>query len=179
MGSKYLLFCISFLSIVACTEDKDNMPQERYKDTSTAIVNGDTLDFDPYFKYFPDSNYFGIQLSHYNNNDILRKTIYFGFIKYKFKKQFAVQTEVNNKKNVQTSFSTRISDGDVVGNYYIVNKSDTIEDFIKITELDMNKNIVVGKYEGSYYVDTSTVFDPSAPDTIIVRGGSFNTTILE
>ena len=70
-------------------------------------------------------------------------------------------------------FVTRLSDGDVGGNFYSIIGTDGFADFVEI--IQCTNDSISGRLQGSFYRDPPDSFkkDTSFPDTLIIRDGVF------
>jgi hypothetical protein len=77
-----------------------------------------------------------------------------------------------------SSFATL--NGDVLYNYYHLNESDTIADYIHLLSYDESTGEVKGRFQASYVLDSAEQLDPDFLDTVvIIKDGYFETKIYE
>lgn len=174
---RILKYALIAMVLVACTKDDPEYSPNGFNGFSSATINGNTLSFKPSMKYFISSGTYGIGLDYFKNN-IIKSVIHFGFFSNVLSKQ-KLNSILNEKKYPLASYATLIGDGDVAGNYYFLNETDTIEDYLLLTSFDDKTGDVKGKFQASFYVDTSLIFDLNSPDTIIITDGYFETTVLK
>jgi len=178
MKNLFVLMILVFM--LSCEKEEPELPihNETYIGTSTCSINGDSFDFKPKMKgYRTIENKYSLVLFNFLYDNIFRKEISFSLLELVSGKQKLHNISYSNQEIVQCSFATFISDGDVVGNNYFLNETDSIEDYIELTKINKVTGEIEGIFQASFYIDTGYIADFSSPDTIIIKNGYFKTTI--
>ena len=174
MKKLIVLFILSIL--YSCTKDEPVSIPSVFNGFGTANINGKEYIFKPRMRYF-DSYGYGIVLVYFEN-EIERAQIAIE----NFANDSTVQILHKYDYNIiepNAGFYTTILDGDVAGNYYILNEKDSIEDYLLLTSFDMTTGEVKGEFQASFYVDTAKIFDHNFPDTIVITNGYFETKVFD
>ncbi len=174
---KKLLGILLIIISISCCQDDEQSEPELYNGYATAKVNGVEYDFKPRMKVRSSGIGYNIVMNYYVN-DTKRAQLHISA----FTKEENAQTlnsENEDNLNPQAIYATLIGDGDVTGNYYFLNEGDEVQDFIEIISFEESSGDVTGNFEASFYVDTSFIFDPGSPDTIVISDGYFETRVVE
>ena len=164
------------LLLASCSKEKYPMV-DSYSGFATAKINDEVVNLKPSIKYFPDEKVYGMVLDRYVD-DIVRAEISIGY--FLNIDTLQVLHAYNEKmKFPQATYVTRIEDGDVAGNSYDLIENDNIKDYIQLISYDEKTGKVVGKFQGSFTVDTTHIFDPNSPNDIVITDGYFETTIFQ
>lgn len=174
----YLLLILIIIISTSCGKD-ENSESEIYNGFAMAKINEEEFNLKPAMKFFPDHNAYGLTIAYHINENVVRKQLIFAYIAGETSRQLVRALDSNRKDTLQASYSTRLQDGDVLGNIYKVNELDNIEDYIELTEFNESTGEVIGEFQASFYVDTSAIFDLSSPDTITITDGYFETKFFE
>ncbi len=173
------LIVIILVILTSCHKDEPVPVDYGY---GTMDLNGESYSLVPYLskpKRPSDDSLYFLYLKYVLQNGYLRKQIDFSGFKLKLDTQFFKKWNPGETTDMTSVYSTSLSDGDVFGNIYFLNENDTIPDYLKLTEINSKTGEVKGIFQCSYYVDTSLIFDPDSPDTIIITNGYFETIIRE
>jgi len=182
MKDNIILLVLVLLGMASCRDD--NMPTEPegiYFGIGSAYLNGNLWEGDTRTKLFQSCNNgtMNITIDEYRNE--IQKSE-FGINAVPLLQGSYNLKPYNNKPcdSLATSFYSRIGDGDVAGNYYILLTNDTIHDWIRIVEFDSESLEFNGEFQASFYRDTTLPkFDLSLPDTLVFTNGKFNGKITQ
>lgn len=177
MKDKIILLILGLFVVASCKDD--DMPAEPdgiYFGTGSADLNGNHWEGDTRTKLFQSCNggTMNITLDEYINE--IQKSE-FGVNAVPLSKgHYSLKAyESEPCDSLATSFYSRIGDGDVAGNYYILLTNDSIQDWIEIVAFDDETLEFNGEFQASFYRDTTLPkFDQSLPDTLVFTNGTFN-----
>ena len=174
-----LLFLLLFL--FSCRPDEEPIvTSEFYNGMAVAKINGEEFEFSPRMSpsHGNDST-FNFLLDYFIGDQVLRKEIFFRYIRQTLSVQPLFVATSTDKENLQCGFGTSLYDGDVSGNYYLLNPNDSIEDFFRFLSFDEASGEVSGVFQASFVVSENAIFDPNSPDTIVITDGYFETKISD
>ncbi|RMG84698.1 MAG: hypothetical protein D6714_07390 [Bacteroidetes bacterium] len=177
MKNKIILMFLALFVMASC-KDKD-MPTEPdgiYFGSGSADLNGNHWEGDTRTKLFQSCNngMMNIVIDEYRNgvlkSDLIIQAVPLAQGAFEMQKYKGEPCD-----SLATSFNTSIGDGDVAGNYYILLTNDTVQDWIEIVAFDDATMEFNGKFQASFYRDTTLPkFDQSLPDTLVFTNGTFN-----
>ncbi len=175
------IFFIAF-SIISCSKEKPVKDPYLIEPIGfgTAKVNGEVHDFKPFLYHRNNQEYYGLSLNRYLN-ERLRSEIHIAHF-YNTSNLQILTPEIIGEDHLkpEASYGTRLSSCELLmGNYYFLNDNDEIDDYVQLISFDENSGDMVGKFQCSFVVDTSTICDKSSPDTIVITDGYFETTVLK
>ena len=180
---KYIVFIFGlFVFLNSCRPDEEPIvTPDPYTEVAVAKINGEELNFFSQGLFFVHGSdpTFTLGLNYFIGDQVLRKRISFSYIKRTLSTQLLWPADVNDKEHLKCSFGTFLYDGDVVGNYYLLNPNDSIEDFFRSLSFDEASGEVSGVFQASFVVWEDAIFDPNSPDTIVITDGYFETKISD
>ncbi len=176
MKDKIILLILGLFVVASCKDD--DMPTEPdgiYFGTGAADLNGGEWEGDTRTKMaFQSNTHMLLNIDHIVNK-VLKGTLNFKYVPLKAGQYELKPSELNKEDTVSVAYNTRIGDGDVAGNYYILLTNDTVQDWIEIVAFDDATMEFNGKFQASFYRDTTLPkFDQSLPDTLVFTNGTFN-----
>ena len=167
------------LLIASCTKDESSIP-EFYNGVATGKINGVEFEFKPRMTHsIGNDSTFNLIINYIIGDNVLRKSISITYIRKTIETQKFNRNVFENKFDLQCKYLTWILDGDVPGNSYELIENDTIADYIQLISYDEKTGKVLGKFQGSFMVDTTHIFDPNSPNDLVITDGYFETTIFK
>lgn len=173
------------LMIISCNESEIPIDKVIFYGSANIPTNNDTLNYKQSLMLVYDRvDTFSLGFIYFVGESIRRKHLSIIGFTMSFKKQklFTNDNDYNFNMKPYSSFETLLFDGDVAGNYYKLNSSDSIEDYIQIKEYNPITKMVRGNVQASYIIDLFPLGikqDLTSPDTIVIRDFQFETKILE
>jgi hypothetical protein len=173
------------LMIISCNESEIPIDKVIFYGSANIPTNNDTLNYKQSLMLVYDrADTFSLGFIYFVGESIRRKHLSIIGFTMSFKKQklFTNDNDYNFNMKPYSSFETLLFDGDVAGNYYKLNSSDSIEDYIQIKEYNPITKMVRGNVQASYIIDLFPLGikqDLTSPDTIVIRDFQFETKILE
>lgn len=181
MKGKIILLVLLSIAIVTCKDKEMTEPKNIYYGTGSANLSGYFWAGKTRTKFFNTCNNgsMNIIIDEYNN-EIQKSELVIQAVPLS-KGDFYLKLYKNVPcDSLATSFNTRISDGDVAGNFYKLLTSDSIQDWLNITTFNDESLEFNGEFQASFYRDTSLPkFDFSLPDTLVFTNGIFNGKLME
>lgn len=173
------LLALAALLLFACGKEEIEAEPEAPNGVASAKINGAYLEFSPSmrFAYASDSK-FNLLLQ-YAQGGARRKQLALTLLEHSFDLQKLRAIDFDQNNSPRASYATLLYDGDVAGNYYYLNEEDEITDFFQFTEFDERTGRVTGRFQASFVVDTSAIFDLASPDTIVITEGYFETVVVD
>jgi len=179
---KYIVFAFGlFVFLNSCRPDEEPIvTPDPYTGVAEAKINGEEFEFLPAMSPSPgNDSTFNLLLNYFIGNQVLRKRVFFRYIRQTLSVQPLFVATSTDKENLQCGFGTFLYDGDVSGNYYLLNPNDSIEDFFRFLSFDEASGEVSGVFQASFVVSENAIFDPNSPDTIVITDGYFETKISD
>lgn len=180
---RYFILVFFIVLIGACKKEPASLPDDGmypYIGTVTMKVNEEEFPFLPVIvNNYRLSGHADIAFISFSEEGFERKSLSFSAIPINTEKHSLVKSNNQTVEIGEASYGTSLSDGDVAGNNYKLNDSDSIEDYFQFTSINEDTKEVRGIFQASFLVNKATAFDPSSPDTIIITDGVFETVLQE
>ena len=171
------LICGLFTSCDIC-KPSDPDP-EIYLGTSSAQVNGELWECKTRASFSSgETNIINLTFDSFDNNDFLRQSFAISRTPLELNTNHSLNVFENSCVDLCTLFST-IIEGDIAGDTYHVNLSDTIADWIQFEEFDEATLEFKGIFQASFLRDTDLLKNDIFSDTLIFRNGLFSGKIVE
>lgn len=171
-----ILFFLAILLIISCQkEDMSAETAPEYFGKAQALLNGSVWETDvrSRMSLFEDDNMFLLNIEKFSGAGIRINKL--TIVQLPLSESFFILRPYNVRDTATCSFGSFLSDGDVFGNYYVLDTTDLFSDWVSIDHFDPLTLEFNGRFEASMLRDTSLpAFDPSLPDTIVFTNGVFN-----
>lgn len=165
---KYLLilFICFLVSLSSCSDD------DLFEGTVSAVKNGDAWTPEPNALRFDQTGRLKIQLIEFGEYGITN-SLFFGNVPVE---EGLINLSVRNNgltDIVTSSYSIDQESGHVAGDFYHLDTSDQIDDYLMITKIDGRE--MEATFQASYVLDTiwESVIE-NAPERIEILNGSFH-----
>lgn len=177
-----LYFLAGIFVFLGC--EKKTKKQENiypYPGTATAIKNGDSWSAKCIaFYHLQKDNEVNIHIDRYNSIGIKSESFSFRRIPLKTGSHPVVRPETDSTgqtTNLYTSRYFSLVGSDAINGEFHVLESDS--NYIEITQIDLDLEKIVGKFDITYVKDTTFDLNADLPDTLRFEEGNFQTKIQE
>jgi hypothetical protein len=174
---RFLLFTIA-LALLSCNKEQFTyVPGPYDADFASAKFNTENLELESkMYKSLLNDSLYRLSIDHLDERGKLLKSMDFEFFRSTTDKQIVQFMEFDNKVDPQFSYY-KMQGNDLVEKVYQVLETDSIEDYIQLTEF----NVATGKVKGHFQVSLAlapSFVSPNEPlDTVVITDGYFETTI--
>ncbi len=170
------MLIISAVSFISCHKEETPTKEEIiYFGKAQALLNGSVWEAEvaSRMSLFENDNMFLLDIEKFSGAGIRINKL--TIVKLPLSESFFTLRHYSPSDTATCSFGSFLSDGDVLGNYYVLDTTDLFPDWVSIDHFDPLTLEYYGRFEASFVIDTFlSGFDPSLPDTIVLANGVFN-----